>query len=1015
LKKSVLFCLVVFCLMLGAESSIAQTTYDWVGGTVGASTDWNTPNNWKIGSTTATTAPGNNYTDIVRIGPATNQPVINSDVTANGIASLTVGDGIAICSLTLNASLSVGTFTSGTLMINKKSSLIIAGKTLGLDIRDEGGTYANSGTITGNAGSIINIGFHSGTAFTNNTGGSITLTGTTFNLNFSSISNSGTFTTLANSAFNFFFNSATITNNASATFSATATKFTMINEGQVITNTGGSFTATGCTFIFDGNGNPYNLINQNSTSPAVAGIMTLNGGTTVTLNSFSDISNTGTFNAGASGTLCTIFLTGSGSHILNTGTFNLGPTSIIYPTGTASSVTNTSPGVFTLQSDATGSAAIGAVGGSANGIYNVQRFITGVGTVANPLSNRGYRLLSSPVHQLVAATSSSSTFGLNYLNQNYPVVNPAYYGVYTTGPGGTGSGFSTTNNNATIYLYDESRAFNNQSFTLGNHAPVNAIVPVAGSNPATSTETVGGVSAPVPIPIGNGFLMYFVGSTAPPRVSATTSLPPDNATLTDIGYINQGSFKVNLWTTLPPATPAGTLSYTATPATSHPAAFVGFNMLGNPYPCTIDMTKVISDNSGINAIYVLSAKDSPNQFYIAYTANGASAPNMNYAQSGEGFMVHATATGKTLTFNESEKVPTGQLSGSASLLALRRPGASTTNSVATLAPQSNILTGLYMKLEKDSITYNYCGIYFSKAWSDKHAEDDAIDMNGTSGGVVMSSLSSDSIRLAVNHMSDYAKGINVKLYANASANGTYNLKIEGIRNIDTLYDIYLLDNYKKDSLDIRRYGTYIFDLNKSDTNSFGGNRFVLSIHPRPLPAYKLLSFTGQKVTTGVQLNWKTEAEGNYTGFVLQKADGTTFNSLYTKQSDSSGAYTYIDPNPVTGNNTYRLQQSDIVGNLSYSSPVTIVYNQSGATGAFSVYPNPAAESISINVITTTSNTTTSAYKLNIYNSAGQLVMQKSISSNTSTQDVTQYLPGTYVIQLTDNSGNLIGKSKFVKN
>jgi len=81
---------------------------------------------------------------------------------------------------------------------------------------------------------------------------------------------------------------------------------------------------------------------------------------------------------------------------------------------------------------------------------------------------------------------------------------------------------------------------------------------------------------------------------------------------------------------------------------------------------------------------------------------------------------------------------------------------------------------------------------------------------------------------------------------NARANGVYNLKIEGIRNIDTRYDIYLIDHYKKDSLDIRRYGSYAFNIYKSDTSSFGGNRFELSVRLRPLPVYRLLDFAGPK-------------------------------------------------------------------------------------------------------------------------------------------------------------------------
>jgi len=728
-------------------------------------------------------------------------------------------------------------------------------------------------------------------------------------------------------------------------------------------------------------------------------------------------------------------LNGSFSQIKNTGTFNLGTASIIYPTATSSSVANTSPGVFTLRSDATGSAAIAAVNGAVTGIYNVERFLTGAGTM--PFLNRGYRLLSSPVNQTADATTAASTFGLNYLNQSYTVAGTTYYGAYITGPGAIpGNGFNATNGVPTIYFYNESLVFSNASFTGGNHVGVNSIntTTIGGVTPVSETLSDGTTKK---IPIGNGFIMYFVGSTGPvgtflARPNAFTTSIPTDATITASGHINQGTFTVQLWTSPTPATPAGKLSYTSgSPVNTHTHPFPGVNMVGNPYPSTIDLNVVLSDNPGqISAIYVLSEKDSPNQKYIAYTPYGGSTPpplNYNYAVSGEGFLVQASGLSKSLTFKEDQKLPIGQLPGSALVLALHK-----TSSQADLQPQSNALAGLYMKLEKDSTTYNYCGIFFRSDWSDKYADFDAKDMNATSNDIVMSSLSSDSIRLAVNHMPDYTKGIKVKLYANASANGTYNLKMEGVTNIDTLYDIYLIDNYKKDSLDIRRYGSYAFDILKSDTSSFGGSRFGLSIHPRPLPAYKLLSFTGQKVTSGVQLNWKTEAEGNYTGFVLQKADGATFNSLYTKQSDSSGTYTYIDPNPVTGNNTYRLQQSDIVGNLSYSSPVTVVYDQSVTTTAntVSIYPNPAMDIINLTInqnsaITNTqqnqtigsSNQTTGnvSYSIKIISTTGAVIKSATSAQPNWQDNVSALVPGTYIIQVVNNKNkSLVGRSTFVK-
>jgi hypothetical protein len=679
-------------------------------------------------------------------------------------------------------------------------------------------------------------------------------------------------------------------------------------------------------------------------------------------------------------------------------------------------INNAGSGALTLKSTAARTAAVAIIPSacSIQGLVNAERFLTGGGL----FSNRGYRMLSSPVNQTQYLAATTNIIGLYYLNKhaNY---GTTYAGAFTAGPGGTSGGFSIYNFVPTMYLYKEPLAFSNATFTGGDHVGIDDINATGNgaTGTVTTTETLSDGTT-VSIPVGNGFIMYFVGSTAT-RTNATTATAPDDATMTANGYLNQGSIPVSLWYT--PSGGAGKLSYT-TPNATHP--YPGFNMVGNPYPSTINLAQVITDNSAsIDAIYVLSAKNSPNQLYIAYTANGASAPNENYAVSGEGFIVRATATGnKTLTFLESEKLPTGQLTGSALIMALRKPQATAPgsnlsegpNSLAAIEPQGNTLTGLYMKMQKDTNTYNYCGIYFRKDWLAKYAEDDAQDINGTSLPVVMASLTSDGILASVNHMPDYTRGINVKLYVNANADGLYNLSIEGIRNIDTLYDIYLVDNYKKDSLDIRRYGTYAFNISKSDTSSFGGGRFELSIHPGPLPLYKLLTFTGQKVTGGVQVNWRTEAEGNYTGFVLQKLDVTPgqYNPLDSLQGNGSGAYSYIDPNPISGSNTYRLQQSDIANNISYSSPITIIYSQSGLGGAFSVYPNPAVATISVNVGNVTSGTPT--YKANIYNSVGELISQKTVSGSNWTQDVTLYKPGVYIIQLIDNNGNLVGKSKFIK-
>ena len=848
-----------------------------------------------------------------------------------------------------------------------------------------GGTcqFNNSGSVQASGLSNFTLNGNSGSTINNNAG-SIQISGSTITLgiNTANLNNSAAFT-----ATNCTFATQTggsggvFTNNSGGTFTTNSCAFTLGAQGASIANSG-TFTANTTTF------------DLNSSQSAGANITN---------------STTGTFNVGVTGTACSITLENGGQNTITNGdNFTLGTKTILYMTSANASVTNKSGGTFTLMSDNTGSATVGPVtsGASLNGIFNVQRYITGSSS-----SYSGYRLLSSPVNctKAASATSSSSLnyISLYYLNKSATANGTTYNGIYTGGPGGTAGGFNATTTNPILYFYNETLKTSNTSFTSGKNVGISAINNGSGTpmpttvNMISTAKPVNGTTyttpSNLPIPVGNGFIDYFIG----PNTISGPSSAISAATITNIGYINQQNVTVYLWYTPSNGTVLGTagqLSFT-TPTSGAADTYQGFNMVGNPYPSTLNLAQIFTDNNGIDNIYVLSDNTSTGAGYNVYTATGNSSPSPAYVVSGQGFLVHAKSGGQSLVFQEGEKAATQQLTGSSLLLGIPKQ---------TDQP----LTGLYMKMVQDSTVFDYCGIYFRSDWVSTFKTGDAIDLDGLSPKVYMSSYTSDGVRTAVNHQPDYTAGINVKLYANATTDGIYHLNIEGIRNIDTLYDIFLIDHYKKDSLDMRRYGSYAFNIYKSDTSSFGASRFELSIHPRPLPAYKLLNFVAQKASSSVQLTWKTENEANYTGFVLQKLDGTQYNQLNSQQSDGSGSYAFTDHNPITGSNTYRLQQSGITGSITYSSPITIVYSPSTGNGSLSIYPNPAKELISINLATTSS--VPSSYKANIYDSSGKLITQTSVSSNSWTEDVTRYLPGTYIIQIKDNNGNLIGNSKFVK-
>jgi hypothetical protein len=907
--------------------------------------------NWSNGANWGGTAPVAGDNVIIPASP-TRQPTVDATSTCK---ILTINGATT---LTLSATLTV---TTG-LTINNQIILTLAG--------------ANTLNI---AGSVL---------FTYNTSISIPSTVT---VNFTSATIDMTAGNSGNK----------ISNNGKLNFTSTTVNFGF--QASITNSSTGTVTASASTF------NLYlSSSNANESTINNSGIFTVNGASTILVGDFkTQIINSGTFYAGTSNSACTINLYGqpadsnTGSSIYNTGTFYLGSTSAInFKTGIVrTTINNTSPGVFTIQSDQYGSGSIGQLYTvipvqSIIGTYNVERFLTG-----GNVNLRSYRLLSSPVN-ISSSTTGGGNIDLSYVNTTVGT----NYGALTAGPGGTGSGFTVPNNNPTLYLYNESLASNNSSFTSGKNI---GIVAMGAGTVSTLTGTV--VAPGKTIPVGNGFMFYFIGDnqsliTLPSRV-------PENTTLTAIGTINQTNILVKLWNT-------GTAALYATN-----------NLVGNPYPSTIDLTKVYSDNSAaLGNIFYELYNVNPGQNYISINgANGMTmfGPNSTYGSkyiaSGQGFFCTAVA-GNTITFKESQKV-TQQLSTSSTpYLLMSTPSQrvvqtnntiilpDAANSSASFSAQAdNTLTGLHLVMMQDSTVFDGCGIYFTNDGADKYDRNDARDLDAISPKVYLSSYTTDGVRTGINALGSYIKGKKVKLYVKAVTNGMYKLNLTDIQNIDlTNYNLYLKDNYAKDSLDLSHNSSYSFRIQNSDTTTFGANRFELVITPKPLPPYALTSFTAKKVNEGVLLTWKTANEGNYTGFILQKQNSNQFIALNNLQSNGAGTYTYIDHNPTTGTNAYRLMQNGLEADISYSETVNALYN----SNPLNIYPNPARDNINVYINVPTIGDA-SSYQMSIYDSSGTLILTKQINK-AYTQNVATLRIGTYIVQVTDNNGKLIGNNKFLK-
>jgi len=110
---------------------------------------------------------------------------------------------------------------------------------------------------------------------------------------------------------------------------------------------------------------------------------------------------------------------------------------------------------------------------------------------------------------------------------------------------------------------------------------------------------------------------------------------------------------------------------------------------------------------------------------------------------------------------------------------------------------------------------------------------DARTFPGGGAPISLSSLSSDNVALAINQLPLVSSGTKVGLAVGAINTGQYTLNLTQISTtIPAAVQIWLKDAHNKDSLDFRRYPSYIFNINKSDSTTYGSHRFCLVLREK---------------------------------------------------------------------------------------------------------------------------------------------------------------------------------------
>ncbi len=683
-----------------------------------------------------------------------------------------------------------------------------------------------------------------------------------------------------------------------------------------------------------------------------AGTFALGAGTVnVTFNGSSAQSIS---NAGAGIVFQNIAFFGAGTKTLTSGSFSLATTGVLTMN---SNTTLNANGNLTILSDASSSGRIAPIPSSSSitGNVTVQRFITG--GAQNPY--RTYRMLSSPVHE------GANTYSFNQFIDN----------LIITGTGGTANGFDASATNVT----------NAWTYVWGS-----SFVPIPNINKT--------------LLVGEGAYIFFTGDRS--NIAGKTTPPfvdPESVTMDFKGVLNQQTVTVPLNN--------GTL-------------------VGNPYASSIDWNSVgITKNNLFNNIIRIWNPQS--RSYATYNGDTGVPEGAisNIIPAGQGFFVQANGSG-SLTFTENAKVtnqPATLLMSSPiaqELVVEKSVGGRASIMAASAAPAVAIAprTELRLSLLNNGLPYKEeTAVIFQAGKSAQYnaAEDATYFYSSKSEDqkLFLASLSNDNTNLVINYMPEITAASNVKLnLLSLNATGDYQLEIK-YKNLPTDYLVKVNDSYLHTSTLVQNGGLYSFSIDKTKNASYGADRLSVSFEPSTTLPVVYESFAVAKVNQGVSVKWNTLTETNNDRFEIERAgDDQVFVKIHTEQAKgSNSSYSYLDKNPLHGNNYYRLMQFDGSGYGKPTKPQVINYSSEVSTAAtISVYPNPVATNFTVKYNGVLKE---NQQILKVVNTTGQVLLTKLVTKaellSGNEINIANYPAGVYVLEVYEN-GTRIGQMKLVK-
>ncbi len=169
---------------------------------------------------------------------------------------------------------------------------------------------------------------------------------------------------------------------------------------------------------------------------------------------------------------------------------------------------------------------------------------------------------------------------------------------------------------------------------------------------------------------------------------------------------------------------------------------------------------------------------------------------------------------------------------------------------------------------------------------------------------------------------------------------------------------------------------------------------------------ELVYFNGRLLDKEIQLDWTTLSEENAASFdIMRSANGNEW--VYLGEVSANGTtttkkdYSFLDTEPLSGENYYRLKQHDLDGTIYYSKVIRV---QTPIKKAWKLYPNPVQDILEVRF----SNNEDGI--LQIFDATGRLVLKHEIQAEKSISvDLSNLNSGLYWVQMTGFKTEMVVK------